>query len=162
MIIWLASYPKSGNTWIRLFLDSLFLSSNEFNINKNFIQQFPLRSNFYGLSENINNQEEFAKYCIPAQQKINLDSFGSGDFEFQIPKFLNGNTNNLYLSFFWDGKLINYQYVEVMKVDKAQTLMSASFDKNFYLLGENVTLNVETNLYNGEPKGNVEFYSKYL
>jgi len=73
MIIWLASYPKSGNTWIRLFLDSLFLSSNEFNINKNFIQQFPLRSNFYGLSENINNQEEFAKYCIPAQQKINLD-----------------------------------------------------------------------------------------
>ena len=32
MIIWLASYPKSGNTWIRLFLDSLFSSSKEFNI----------------------------------------------------------------------------------------------------------------------------------
>ena len=46
MIIWLASYPKSGNTWIRLFLDSLFNSSEEFNINKNIIKQFPLRSNF--------------------------------------------------------------------------------------------------------------------
>ena len=64
MIIWLASYPKSGNTWIRLFLDSLFIASNEFNINQNFIQQFPLRSNFDGLTGNINNQREFAKYCI--------------------------------------------------------------------------------------------------
>ena len=23
MIVWLASYPKSGNTWVRLFLNSL-------------------------------------------------------------------------------------------------------------------------------------------
>ena len=74
MIIWLASYPKSGNTWIRLFLDSLFNSSEEFNINKNIIKQFPLRSNFIGISENINNQNEFAKHCIAAQQKINLDN----------------------------------------------------------------------------------------
>tara|TARA_Y100000591_G_C21754113_1_gene656440 strand:+ start:343 stop:1173 length:831 start_codon:yes stop_codon:yes gene_type:complete len=73
MIIWLASYPKSGNTWIRLFLDSLFISSNKFNINQNFIKQFPLRSNFHGLTKDVNNQEEFAKYCIPAQKKINLD-----------------------------------------------------------------------------------------
>ena len=73
MIIWLASYPKSGNTWIRLFFDSLFISSDKFNINQNFIMQFPLRSNFRGLTENVNNQEEFAKYCIPAQQKINSD-----------------------------------------------------------------------------------------
>ena len=26
MIFWLASYPKSGNTWIRMFLRSYFLS----------------------------------------------------------------------------------------------------------------------------------------
>ncbi len=31
-IVWLASYPKSGNTWLRLFL-SVLLKSNEFNIN---------------------------------------------------------------------------------------------------------------------------------
>jgi len=30
-IIWIASYPKSGNTWLRLFLDAYFL--NELNIN---------------------------------------------------------------------------------------------------------------------------------
>ena len=64
MIIWLASYPKSGNTWIRLFLDSLFLTSDQFNINQNYIQQFPLRKHFDGIAENINDQSEFAKKCI--------------------------------------------------------------------------------------------------
>ena len=73
MIIWLASYPKSGNTWIRLFLDCLLFSRNEFNINKNYITQFPLRSSFNGLTDNVNNQKEFAKYCIEAQKKVNLD-----------------------------------------------------------------------------------------
>ena len=29
MIIWLASYPKSGNTWMRMFLKSYFMKSNE-------------------------------------------------------------------------------------------------------------------------------------
>ena len=29
MIIWLASYPKSGNTWLRMFLKSYFLKSDE-------------------------------------------------------------------------------------------------------------------------------------
>ena len=29
MIIWLASYPKSGNTWLRMFLKSYFLKPNE-------------------------------------------------------------------------------------------------------------------------------------
>ena len=73
MIIWLASYPKSGNTWVRLFLDSLLSSSKEFNINKNYISQFPLRKHFMGITENINDQNEFAKNCIIAQIKLNLD-----------------------------------------------------------------------------------------
>ena len=34
MIIWLASYPKSGNTWLRMFLRSYFLSEQDtFSIN---------------------------------------------------------------------------------------------------------------------------------
>ncbi len=73
MIIWLASYPKSGNTWIRLFLDCLLFSKNEFSINRNHITQFPLRSSFSGLTDNVNNQNEFAKYCIEAQKIINKD-----------------------------------------------------------------------------------------
>ena len=74
MIIWLASYPKSGNTWVRLFLDSLLSSSKEFNINKNYISQFPLRKHFMGITKNINDQNEFAKNCIIAQIRLNLDN----------------------------------------------------------------------------------------
>ena len=74
MIIWLSSYPKSGNTWVRLFLDNLLSPNKDFDINDNVIGQFPIRSNFLNLSENINDQDEFAKYCIEAQQKLNLDN----------------------------------------------------------------------------------------
>lgn len=95
MIIWLASYPKSGNTWVRLFLDCLIQPRIKFNINHNIIGQFPLRSHFKNLSNNINNQQEFAKYCIKAQEEINLKNklrifkthnafwnFGDGQFKF--------------------------------------------------------------------------------
>jgi len=74
MIVWLSSYPKSGNTWVRLFLDNLLSPNKEFNINDNVIGQFPLRSHFLNLSDNIDNQDEFAKNCIKAQQKLNLDN----------------------------------------------------------------------------------------
>ena len=36
MIIWLASYPKSGNTWLRFFIISLLFANNkkrEMNLN---------------------------------------------------------------------------------------------------------------------------------
>ena len=76
MIIWLASYPKSGNTWIRIFLNSMLFSNNkvDVDINSNSIDQFPLRSHFEGLTNNTNDINEFAKNCINAQDKINLDN----------------------------------------------------------------------------------------
>lgn len=43
MIMWLASYPKSGNTFIRSLLSSYFFSEDgifNFNLLKN-IKQFP-------------------------------------------------------------------------------------------------------------------------
>ena len=56
MIIWLASYPKSGNTWVRLFIDALLNNkNNKIDINNIKIRQFPLRSDFKGLDINIDN-----------------------------------------------------------------------------------------------------------
>lgn len=76
MIIWLASYPKSGNTWIRIFLSTLLYSSDKpiVNINNNHIKQFPTRSDFDDLTDNVMDMDEFAKNCILAQQRINLDN----------------------------------------------------------------------------------------
>ena len=58
MIIWLASYPKSGNTWVRSFLSSLLYTNDGIaDLNSIRISQYPLRSHFKGLTsefENIN------------------------------------------------------------------------------------------------------------
>ena len=42
MIIWLASYPKSGNTWVRFFLKS-YLNS----LDKNLSLRSDINDNFY-------------------------------------------------------------------------------------------------------------------
>lgn len=75
MILWLASYPKSGNTWLRIFLHTLLFSEEKTNvdINKNLIDQFPLRKHFDGLTEDCMNINEFANNCIPAQNLLNKD-----------------------------------------------------------------------------------------
>ena len=74
MIIWLASYPKSGNTWVRIFLSYMLSNEKTLNINRTKIYQFPRRINFEGISKNIDDGNEFVKNCIHAQSKINLDN----------------------------------------------------------------------------------------
>ena len=48
MIIWIASYPKSGNTWVRSLLSSYYFSNDgkfNFNLLKN-IDQYPQQKFF--------------------------------------------------------------------------------------------------------------------
>lgn len=76
MIIWLASYPKSGNTWIRTFISSIIFSkdgiSNFNNLEK--ITQYPMRRHFHNLLENFQNINEIKKNWIISQDKMNLDN----------------------------------------------------------------------------------------
>ena len=75
MIIWLASYPKSGNTWIRSFLISLlFTKKKDFNLKDlSLISQYPRRVFFKSFINNPLNIHEVKKYWIPTQDKINSD-----------------------------------------------------------------------------------------
>ena len=75
MIIWLASYPKSGNTWLRSIISSLlYTDDGEFKIELlKKIPQFPVERNFQGLTDNLTDINEVKKYWILAQDKINLD-----------------------------------------------------------------------------------------
>ena len=75
MIIWLASYPKSGNTWIRSFLVSLlFTKDGKSNLDSlNMIGQYPLRSQFKNLIKDFTNVSEIKKNWIKSQEIINLD-----------------------------------------------------------------------------------------
>ena len=75
MIIWLASYPKSGNTWVRMFLNSLiFTSDATVNINNIKLGQFPNRRYFQDITNNIDDVKEFIQNCNYAQSKLNLDN----------------------------------------------------------------------------------------
>ena len=74
MIIWLASYPKSGNTWLRSFLTN-YLNKNTSNFNFNLLNQikkFPRRELIDELKINFNKFEEIVKNWINMQEFINL------------------------------------------------------------------------------------------
>ena len=80
MIIWLASYPKSGNTWVRLFLKS-YLSDDKkkFSINEKRddefkIERFPNIKVFKDMQINYDNFFEISKNWITIQDRINLNN----------------------------------------------------------------------------------------
>ena len=69
MIIWLASYPKSGNTWVRSFLSAYYYSDDgKFNFKLlNNIKQFPSRDFF---NRKILNVEDASDNWLIAQSRI--------------------------------------------------------------------------------------------
>ena len=75
MIIWLASYPKSGNTWLRMFLKSYYQkSSDEFKLQDTIVDDFKtkgfpdissmkhLKIDFYKFPEIVKNWETMQDY----------------------------------------------------------------------------------------------------
>ena len=76
MIIWIASYPKSGNTWLRALISTYFFSKDGvFNqsLLKN-IDQFPTSNYFKEFNHDKNIPGDTCKYWIKAQEKINSAS----------------------------------------------------------------------------------------
>jgi len=73
MIIWLASYPKSGNTWLRALISSYFFSEDGvFNQHSlRLIQQFPQKKYFKNFNYNPQNVTDTSKFWVPSQEKIN-------------------------------------------------------------------------------------------
>ena len=74
MIIWIASYPKSGNTWLRSIITSLLYTTDgifDFKLIKK-IKQFPTRDQFQDFTKNFNDINEISKFWLLAQDKINL------------------------------------------------------------------------------------------
>ena len=73
MIVWLSSYPKSGNTFVRSMLSAYLFSQDgkfSFNLLKQ-IKQFPDLALFKNLGINILNNNEIIKNYIYAQEEIN-------------------------------------------------------------------------------------------
>ena len=73
MFVWLASYPKSGNTWLRSMLAAYFFSNTgiyNFDLITN-IKQFPETGLFKNLGINTDNEQEVIKNYIKVQEKFN-------------------------------------------------------------------------------------------
>ena len=91
MIIWCASYPKSGNTWVRAILTALLYSKDgifNFNLLKE-VKQFPVRHQFKDFIKDYSDFKKISQYYIKAQEKINSDG------KLRIFKTHNGNYNFL-------------------------------------------------------------------
>jgi len=73
MIIWIASYPKSGNTWLRAILSSYYYSSDgnfDFSLLKK-IESFPQKKFFIKYSTEFKSPVGTTYHWIKAQKKIN-------------------------------------------------------------------------------------------
>ena len=73
MIFWIASYPKSGNTWLRALISSYYYSNdgvfNQELLKK--IDQFPTKKYFNSFDFNKKIPTDTCKFWIKAQEKIN-------------------------------------------------------------------------------------------
>ena len=62
-IIWLASYPKSGNTWLRIFIENLFKNTAE-----------PAKINELGVVKHNDNSPNLFKQIIGRDVDTMTDS----------------------------------------------------------------------------------------
>ncbi len=77
MILWLASFPKSGNTWLRLLISNYFYPDEKVFDNLNLIKEFPKKTFFENFKNEIDfNQEKINlyKYFIKSQERLNLNN----------------------------------------------------------------------------------------
>ena len=76
MIFWIASYPKSGNTWLRALISAYYFSKdgifNDRLLKK--IDQFPTKKYLLDFDYDKNVIGDTCKTWIKAQEKINLDN----------------------------------------------------------------------------------------
>ena len=100
MIIWIASYPKSGNTWVRSIISSLVYSKDgifNFELLKK-IRQYPSKKHFENFTNKFQDINELKKLWIASQDFINLDKqikfFKTHHINCKIGEYSFTNKNN--------------------------------------------------------------------
>ena len=77
MIIWLSSYPKSGNTWLRILLTNYLFSDKKLFSNLNHIREYPKKYFFKNLFKETDTglqALDIYKYSILSQDRLNLNN----------------------------------------------------------------------------------------
>jgi hypothetical protein len=75
MICWIASYPKSGNTWLRALISAYYYSKDGIFDDSLLrqIDQFPTTRYFSSFEYDNKKVGSTCEFWIPAQEKINID-----------------------------------------------------------------------------------------
>ncbi len=76
MIIWLASYPKNGNTWLRSLISAYYYTNDGFFLGDQQltnISQFPVKEHFDGFKYDLRKPGDTTRLWVAAQEKINSD-----------------------------------------------------------------------------------------
>ncbi len=74
MIFWIASYPKSGNTWLRALISAYYFTRDGFFSNDRILEniaQFPKKEFFKQFNYNKNLAGDTSRYWLKAQELIN-------------------------------------------------------------------------------------------
>jgi hypothetical protein len=75
MIFWIASYPKSGNTWLRTLISAYYYSKDGI-FNQSLLEkigQFPEKKHFVDFNYDPEIVTDTAKFWIKSQERINKD-----------------------------------------------------------------------------------------
>jgi len=77
MIIWLTSYPKSGNTWVRVLISNI-INFNKIDFENPFgfidqIESYPNVKHFSSLIKDFNNPDEMVPNWINSQNLLSLN-----------------------------------------------------------------------------------------
>ena len=98
MIIWLASYPKSGNTLLRSILGTYFFSQDgNFSFENIYkIGQFPSLFHFSDISIDINNVEQTLGSYVKVQNNFNSKNKSKKFFKTHSAFFDNKSNNSIF------------------------------------------------------------------
>ena len=154
-IIWIASYPKSGNTWIRSFLASYYCTldgSFNFDLLKN-IPTFEsdIFSPYISKQEAAKNPESIAKYWIEVQKNSQLKN---GNFIFLKTHNFCGEINNFpftsakytigFIYVVRDPREVIVSYSNHFKISFEKSVDIVLSSKPYYILNEGINYPVFT------------------
>tara|TARA_A100001015_G_scaffold22674_1_gene25703 strand:+ start:860 stop:1729 length:870 start_codon:yes stop_codon:yes gene_type:complete len=161
MIIWIASYPKSGNTWIRSLINQiLFTNPNNkekilLSMQKN-IKAYPLVRHFMNLNSSFNQEEDFQKINnIIKNWKTSQDKINAN----KNLKFF--KTHNLLTSINLEGQIYDFTNLEntlgVIYIVRDPRNVITSLKNHFFLnsYDEALEMMIDKKKWIGTSKGSI-------